>query len=141
MTSSRTGPARPLMWLALLTALLLVFTVAPHALGYVWRAPIRLLVVLAFVAIASWLTGIYWRRIDEAAKEAQKTAYFWGGSLGAGAAFALSLWLSGPAGAGAYGVLIRTLHLPPLLLSVVIVVVIQTVGFLLGWAIWWGAKR
>ena len=39
------------------------------------------LVVTGLSALAVWLTVMYWRRIDEAAREAHKWAWFWGGNI------------------------------------------------------------
>ena len=38
-------------------------------------------VVAGFSVLAVWLTAMYWRRIDEAAREAHKWAWFWGGNV------------------------------------------------------------
>ena len=39
------------------------------------------LVIVGLVALAVWLSAMYWRRIDEAAREAHKWAWFWGGNI------------------------------------------------------------
>ncbi|WP_309087618.1 hypothetical protein [Phenylobacterium sp.] len=101
----------------------------------------RGLILLASLIPALWLTWLYWRRIDEAARDAQKTAWFWGGSAGLGVGFAASMYVAvrdptflgllppnaTPAElvhAGAFGVVIA-----------------QFAGFLLAWAFWWWSKR
>lgn len=38
-------------------------------------------IVAGLSALAVWLTAMYWRRIDEAAREAHKWAWFWGGNV------------------------------------------------------------
>jgi hypothetical protein len=38
-------------------------------------------IVIGLCALALWLTAMYWRRIDEAAREAHKWAWFWGGNI------------------------------------------------------------
>lgn len=38
------------------------------------------LVLAALIGIGGWLTWMYWSRIDEAAREAHKWAWFWGGN-------------------------------------------------------------
>lgn len=35
----------------------------------------------ALLGLLMWLTAIYWRRLDEAAREAHKWAWFWGGNV------------------------------------------------------------
>lgn len=37
---------------------------------------------IAVLALMSWTMVIYWRNVDEAAREAHKFAWFWGGSGG-----------------------------------------------------------
>ena len=38
------------------------------------------LIIVGLSAIGAWLVGMYWRQIDEAAREAHKWAWFWGGN-------------------------------------------------------------
>ena len=38
-------------------------------------------VVIGLMALGVWLSAMYWRRIDEAAREGHKWAWFWGGNL------------------------------------------------------------
>jgi hypothetical protein len=135
-------PTRPLLGLVLLLALVIAFAVVPRALHLAWGAPVALTVLAVAVVAALWLGGVYWSRIDEAAKEAQKTAYFWGGSFGGAIGALLVFWLCVPSGSAAYHWLTGALpHMPLMVLGVGVVLIVQTVGFLLGWAIWWGAKR
>lgn len=37
---------------------------------------------IAVLALMSWTMAVYWRNVDEAAREAHKFAWFWGGSGG-----------------------------------------------------------
>ena len=39
------------------------------------------MVAAGLMALGVWLSAMYWRRIDEAAREAHKWAWFWGGNL------------------------------------------------------------
>lgn len=39
------------------------------------------LVVVGLTALMLWLMAMYWRRIDEAAREAHKWAWFWGANV------------------------------------------------------------
>ena len=38
-------------------------------------------VVIVLSAVGVWLIAMYWRRIDEAAREAHKWAWWWGGNV------------------------------------------------------------
>jgi hypothetical protein len=44
--------------------------------------PLLALVALAVIAVVGWGSIIYWRNVDEAAREAHKSAWLWGGTGG-----------------------------------------------------------
>lgn len=46
-----------------------------------WALVLMAVVVAGLSALAVWITAMYWRRIDEAAREAHKWAWFWGGNI------------------------------------------------------------
>jgi len=98
------------------------------------------LIALAAAVGAIWLTLLHWRRLDEAAREAHKAAWYWGGSAGlALAGLVTGLFLARPdmpmpwrlaegdAGLVATGLLLCALA--------------QMVGYLVAWAWWWLARR
>jgi hypothetical protein len=128
--------ARPLIGIALIFAAELVLLMGLHAYDIRLGLPLSLLTVMLFLVPAVWLGGLYWHRIDEAAREAQKTAWYWGGSLGMGIGV-IAVALFGrlgfaPADAG-----------PTLLLTygAVGVVFAQLIGFGIAWALWWARRR
>jgi len=91
----------------------------------------------AAMAWAAWFLWRYWRRLDEAAKEAQKFAWFVG-SIGA-------LIVTGPI---MLFFRLGALPLPhgvgpgvPFGLGWAMLALSQGVGFLIAWAGWWQAKR
>ncbi len=87
---------------------------------------------------ALWFCFIYWKRLDEAAREAHKFAWYWGGSLGLAVSGVLVGVLSG-------GVDASTLLWPGfeadasgyLMTGAIAVVAAQLVGYVLVWAGWW----
>jgi len=96
------------------------------------------LVVAGLMAVGVWLVAMYWRRLDEAAREAHKWAWFWGGNVAllpliVGLFFLLErpdlqvpLWPglhAGPAGYVATGGFI--------------VVFTLLIGYSLAWLYWW----
>jgi hypothetical protein len=91
----------------------------------------------AAMAWALWFTWRYWRRLDEAAREAQKFAWFFGSIL--------ALILTAPV------MLFFRLGVLPLphaapsgvdfALGWVFLALCQLVGFLIAWAGWWWARR
>ena len=98
--------------------------------------------VLALVmGLALWLGIWWWRRVDEAAREAHKWAWFWGGSCGMLLGFIclLTVSLRGadipvPASLG------QTPH--DLLVSgMMTILAFQIVGYGVAWAWWWWARR
>ena len=106
--------------------------------GFDPPAPVRLAIGLAAAIPAIWFAGNYWRSLDEAAREAQKWGWFWGGSVGLALGFvSIGLWPSAVASL-----------LPPdasaerlMLLGAVTVMTAQLVCFLLAWALWWWRRR
>ncbi|MGH6965817.1 MAG: hypothetical protein ACREE0_15155 [Phenylobacterium sp.] len=141
MTKTHSALNRPLLGLAALFGLMVVLLAAQKAAGSFFIAPVQLAILAAFVAGALWLTWRYWLAIDEAARDAQKTAWFWGGSLALIPGTVLLNTLAAP-GVGFLDWLAT--HAPnfsPLVLGGLILAVIQLAGFLVAWAIWWAGKR
>lgn len=99
-------------------------------------------VVLSLVmAVALWLCAWWWGRVDEAAREAHKWSWFWGGSCGmvVGAICLLTISIRGadislPASLG---------ETPADLLvaGMIGILAFQIVGYLIAWAWWWLARR
>jgi hypothetical protein len=109
---------------------------AVPALGAGWPHGALMALGLALTSALAWL---YWRGLDEAAREAQKTSWFWGGGLGAVVGIgALALapplqgWVADVASPRAAG---------PLVAGAVFVLVAQALGCAAFWALWWLAKR
>jgi hypothetical protein len=91
--------------------------------------------VLAFMA---WATVAYWRHVDEAAREAHKFAWFWGGSG--------SLLLIPPIAPLVSNDLLESLfgpHTPYewVLGGVIAVLTLQIVAYGLAWCGWWLVRR
>jgi hypothetical protein len=93
------------------------------------------------MAGAMWLGMGWWRRVDEAAREAHKWSWFWGGSCGMAVGFVCLLTVS-----------MRGADLPlptwlgetpqDLLVSgMMTILLFQVVGYLIAWAGWWWARR
>jgi hypothetical protein len=140
MTKLRTGRTLPILGLLGLLGVAAGFALA-RAAGMDAPPGLRWAVLAATLVSAVWLTLIYWRRIDEAAREAQKSAWFWGSGAGALVGFAgvtslasrdstMGGWL--PPGASAEA-LVQA--------GAMGVLACQIVGFFIAWAIWWWSKR
>ena len=138
MTKLRSSRALPILALIFLLGLAARFAM-DHIEGIGPGA--HWLVLLLSLPVAVWLTLLYWRRIDEAAREAQKTAWFWGGSVGAllGLAGVVS-WASDDPTLGGF---LAADASPALLVQsgAIGVLVGQTAGFFIAWAIWWWRMR
>lgn len=99
------------------------------------------LVGLALVAVGFVAVYLHWKRLDEAAREAHKAAWYWGGSVGLGVGGALVGFLlaqperelSGFALAPGDGGMFAT--------GAVTVVGAQFVGYVVVWAWWWWSRR
>jgi hypothetical protein len=98
-------------------------------------------VLAAVMGGSLWLGVWWWRRVDEAAREAHKWAWFWGGSCGMLLGFICLLTVSIrgsdiplPASFG------ETPH--DLLVSGMMAILgFQIVGYGLAWAWWWLGRR
>lgn len=106
--------------------------------GYHLPAGARLGIALAVTVPAVWFTLAYWRSLDEAAREAQKWAWFWGGSGGLAVGL-LAISFQSHVIAG---------FLPPdpsperlMVAGASTVALAQLVAFFLAWAIWWWRRR
>lgn len=98
-------------------------------------------VLLAALVAGIWLMRVYWQALDEAAREAQKEAWLWGGSLGLAATLTvvmlaakntIGLDLLVPADATPEQALLR---------GATLVVGGQVGGYVLAWALWWWRRR
>ncbi|QTN19658.1 hypothetical protein HZ989_00815 [Brevundimonas sp. AJA228-03] len=102
------------------------------------------IVVSIVMAGSIWVGAIWMRSIDEAAQEAHKWAWYWGGSCGmaVGAVFALASMLPQAA----------DLALPSLwegrtdpaayfAAGAALMVLVMTGGYTIAWAVWWLRRR
>ena len=98
---------------------------------------VRLALALAVMVAGIWAACRYWRTVDEAARHAQRWAWYWGGSLGmALGMIVLALVAVGPMDLAPSGAK------PGMLMFYGggIVVIAQMAGFLAAWA-YWSARR
>jgi hypothetical protein len=128
--------ARPLMGMALIVIAELALVGGLRAFDLHIGLPASLAVVILLLIPTMWLGCLYWRRIDEAAREAQKAAWFWGGSLGMGAGL-IGVGLFARLGLAAAD----TKPAMALVYGAMAVVLAQLTGFVVAWALWWAAKR
>jgi hypothetical protein len=104
-----------------------------------WALSAVYVVVIAWAVTFVWL---YWRRLDEAAKEAQKFAWFYGAvaAMFVTAPMILFVRLDG----GAFLAVLAPSHPTPgayFALGWISLALAQAIGFLVVWAGWWRAKR
>lgn len=123
--------------------LVLVGALASRAADYVDGPAGLALLVVGLTAILASLVAVYlhWKRLDEAAREAHKAAWYWGGSGGlavggllvgylmANPEADLSRYAAGPGDAGL------------MLTGSLVVVTAQLVGYVVVWAWWWWSRR
>lgn len=106
---------------------------------------VAILVVAAILMIAAiWLGARWMKSIDEAAQEAHKWSWYWGGSVGLAAGMVLILVGSLPMGAGLQveswfdG---RTDPAAYMAMGAVGIVGLMMIGYLVAWALWWFQRR
>lgn len=102
------------------------------------RGTIATAVLMALVLGAGvGVSALWWRRLDEAAREAHKWAWYWGGSLG------MVVGLVGVLTLSARAVDISPLFRPDMrpvdliVAGMMSILVFQIVGYALAWAWWW----
>jgi hypothetical protein len=101
------------------------------------------LAVAGLLSLTLLMSAGWWERIDEAAREAHKSAWFWGGNFGLVIAGALFMAIMAPGGAA----FLPRMDNPDgaaaayVLLGLVIALVPQMLGYALAWAGWWLSKR
>lgn len=93
---------------------------------------------IAFPATIAFMLK-YWRRLDEAAREAHKWAWFWGGSLGIAPGFLAATWphqnmrLAAELGFAQPEELIK--------FGAHAVLASMMLGYAIAWGVWWFRKR
>lgn len=93
----------------------------------------------AIIALAAFAGAIlYWRAIDEAAREAHKFAWFWGGSNTILLALPLPFLIGDARLVALFGQRSPTEWLA---IGVVGLIVVQMIGYGLVWAAWWLRQR
>ena len=97
-----------------------------------WLVPV-IIGLAVVVGRAFALAG--WRRLDEAAKEAHKWAWYWGASVGMVGALLLIITEGGPAALARLGV--RDTFED----GVVTVLTLELLGYIVAWAYWWLKRR
>lgn len=104
----------------------------PGAAGLAVVMAINITVMAVTLGAGVW----WWSRLDEAAREAHKWAWWWGGTSGLAVAGAVMLTVS-----------TRGLDLPVLsgrpglMTGILLLLLCQTVGYAVAWAVWWLQRR
>lgn len=96
-----------------------------HTPTVVTIAALAVLVTLGAVATLPW-----WRKIDDMARAAHLTSWYWGGSIGGGMGLVTALALV------AAGV-----EQCPLFLGAALVMLLQVGGYVVCWLGWWALRR
>jgi len=143
MIDDRSPPQRQLsplkfhlLWAAALLPLvaLIGFTeaIGPDDAGATFQ-PWAVFAILAFSLVYSL---VWWRRLDEAAREAHKWAWFWGANTGA--VGALTLLMLGDRGVGA----VEKIGFDNTLADgMALVLLFEILAYGVGWGFWWLRRR
>lgn len=104
------------------------------------------IVVLAGILMIAtfWLGARWMKSIDEAAQEAHKWSWYWGGSVGLAAGMVLTFVGSLPMGANLHIESVfdgRTDPAAYMATGAVAIVALMMIGYLLAWALWWFQRR
>lgn len=128
----------------LLYGAMAVAAIVATVVSKLWLPAGWLPAVIAYAAIYLMITVfsiLAWRSMDEAARDAHKSAWFWGGGAGAALAAFVVTVLTGP-GADLFA-LIPAQDGPSgyLGFGVLMTLILQLIGFVIVWAGWWLSKR
>jgi hypothetical protein len=127
--------------MGVLLVVLILWTVLQRSLGISLGLGGRLATALVLGLPVAWLSLVYWRRLDEAAREAQLVAGFWGSAIGMGAGM-LAVVVGGRAGWDFLGLI--TAHEEPWRLmfhGATILAAAQIAAVTVCWALWWWRHR
>lgn len=138
MTWIRSPAGRAILGVAAIYVLMVGLMLGLRASGIHLGQGVRLGLVVAFAIPVGWLVLRYWRGIDEAAREAQKWASFWGGASGMAVALVAIKWQP--------QLVIETFAIgaqPAELIAGGALVLVggQIIGFTVAWAAWWAIRR
>jgi hypothetical protein len=138
MSWIRSPTGRSVLGLLLAFGAMFAVVYAMRAGGFRPPVGVRLGIALAAAVPGVWFACNYWRSLDEAAREAQKWGWFWGGSFGLALGFlSIGLWPNVVARLVPPGASDERL----MLLGAATVMTAQLVGFFLAWALWWWRRR
>jgi hypothetical protein len=93
------------------------------------------------MAGAIWLGVGWWRRVDEAAREAHKWAWFWGGSCGMAVGFVCLLTVTMRGADVPLPTWFGETSQDLLVSGMMAILLFQVVGYLIAWAWWWLGQR
>lgn len=99
-----------------------------------------LVILTPLTLIGLWMSVAWMRRLDEAAQEAHKWAWFWGGSGGLSLAF-VSLAVAPHFGWGLGPETYDEAPISPYYVGAFIAMSFAVAGYLLAWAVWWLKRR
>ena len=123
----------------------MAFSLAGHVLGGIgYHAEDFTLApwyVAALLAVAGGITVLVWRRLDEAAREAHKWAWYWGGSFGMAAGFALVVLLGRTAPTLGGLLPADAPAMAMMAMGAMILMLSQLLGLFVAWAFWWWRAR
>jgi hypothetical protein len=92
--------------------------------------------VAAILLLSGAATLLIWRRLDEAAREAHKWAWYWGGSAGLVAVLAMLML-----GDRAFDLAADVGLTNSFESGITAVLLLQVIGYLIAWAWWWLRRR
>ena len=120
------------IWVALGLAVLVMLGAGVLASLLIRQGPDRLPLSLVILACAA-LIGVavlaclpWWRKLDDMARDAHLTSWYWGASFGGGVALLTAAVIDGQG---------------PLFLGAVMVFGAQAVAYVVCWLIWWALRR
>ena len=109
------------------------------SLDHAYRFAI-LAVVAPRVVVGAWISIAWMRRLDEAAQEAHKSAWFWGGNAGIGIGFAI-MAVAPHFGLDLGPETYDQVPVSPYYFGALMLMGFAVAGYGIAWALWWLKRR
>lgn len=137
MSWFRSPPGRAMVGIAAVYGVMIALVLTLRLGDWRLIAPARIAIGLGIAIPAGYFLIRYWRSLDEAAREAQKWAWFWGGTAG----MALGMAVISIKSIGLASLFEGATPTHLMAYGGITLMISQLAGFTVAWAYWWMSRR